>query len=282
MRLSVITDEVSQDLRQALEMARAVGFDGIEVRSVWNTAPHRLTDEQLSAIRSDVLASGLAVTAFDSPALKTSLPHSSEQFAQCRMALEQAVLQARLLGAPHVRLFSFYRDDRPEPELAARVVRRLLRDLDTAGVSLLVETGTRTNTPTLKHVMRFLDTVDDERLAILWDPANAVFGGWDPVPFPGDYAVGRDRILHVHVKDPDARRAYVRLGTGDLPWPAIIATLAEDGYQGFLSLETHWRIGRCLAAEQRDEPWGDLFSEGGAAASLACMKRLAAMVEPYR
>lgn len=282
MRLSVITDEISQDLSQALDLATAVGFDGIEVRSVWNTAPHRLTDEQLSKIRSQALASGLAVAAFDPPALKQARPRSSEQVAQCRTALQRAVRQARVLGAPYVRVFSFYREDRPEPELAGRQVRELLRDLDTAGVSLLIETGTRTNTPTLRHALRFLDVVDEEGLAILWDPGNAVFGGWDPAPFPADYAVGRDRIRHVHVKDPDATRGYVELGSGDLPWPAIIGALAEDGYEGFLSLETHWRMDRCLTAEQRDEPWGEAFSEGGLAASLACMKRLAAMAQTWR
>lgn len=282
MRLSVITDEISQDLARALDLATAVGFDGIEVRSVWNVAPHRLTDEQLATIRSDALASGLAVVAFDPPALKQPRPRSSEELAQCRTALHRGVQQARVLGAPYVRMFSFYREDRPEPELAAGLVRDLLPDLDTAGVTLLIETGTRTNTPTLRHALRFLDVVDDERLAILWDPGNAVFGGWDPVPFPADYAAGRDRIRHVHVKDPDATRGYVELGSGDLPWPAIVEALAEDGYEGYLSLETHWRMGRCLTAEQRDEPWGDAFSEGGLSASLACMKRLAAMAQPFR
>jgi sugar phosphate isomerase/epimerase len=108
----------------------------------------------------------------------------------------------------------------------------------------------------------------------LWDPGNSVFSGWDPAPFPADYELGRDRIRHVHIKDPDSTRGYVRLGDGDLDWPSILDLLARDGYEGFLSLETHWRHGRQLTAAQRDEPWGEAFTRDGYAASVECMQRL--------
>ncbi|MFD1052057.1 hypothetical protein ACFQ1S_44050, partial [Kibdelosporangium lantanae] len=52
----------------------------------------------------------------------------------------------------------------------------------------------------------------------------------------------------------------------------------DDGYTGWLSLETHWRIGRVLTQQQRDTPWGKEFSDGGYEASVECMRQLDKLV----
>ena len=36
----VITDEISQDMGQAVELASKYGLDGVEIRSVWEKSPH--------------------------------------------------------------------------------------------------------------------------------------------------------------------------------------------------------------------------------------------------
>lgn len=191
--------------------------------------------------------------------------------------------RAELLGAPFVRIFTFYREGDPDPRRAANAAREVLDGVPADRVPLVVETGMRTNSPTMRHTLEFLDALGDDRLGVLWDPGNSVFSGWDPAPFPQDYALGRDRIRHVHVKDPNGRDGYVRLGDGDLPWPAILTRLAEDGYRGWLSLETHWRIGRePLTQRQRDEPWGEEFTAGGFEASSQCMRLLREMAETAR
>ncbi|MEU6020730.1 sugar phosphate isomerase/epimerase family protein [Micromonospora sp. NPDC047134] len=279
MRLAIINDELHQDLPTVVETVRQLGFGGVEVRSCAQVPPHQLDDTHLVSIRDQVRGAGLEVAGFCPPALKRPLPDSDEALAQTTTLLARSIEQARILGAPYVRIFSFYRTEDPEPERAAGVAAKVLAELDTTGVDLLLETGTRTNTPTIAHSMRFLDALGRDDVGILWDPGNSVFSGWDPHPFPADYELGRPLIRHVHVKDPDGRAGYVRLGSGDLPWPAIVRRLADDGYSGWLSLETHWRHGRVLNQQERDEPWGDAFTDGGYAASVECMQVLTSMVE---
>ncbi|MFG2671733.1 sugar phosphate isomerase/epimerase family protein [Streptomyces sp. NPDC048445] len=277
MRLAVINDELSQDIEQAAATTSRLGFDGLEIRSSGGVAPHRMDDAALARIRATVARHGLRVAGFDPPALKCELPRTAAETDSARALVTDSVRRAELLGAPFVRIFTFYRQGDPDPRRAAAAAREVLDGVPFGRVPLLVETGMRTNSPTMRHTLEFLDALGDDRLGILWDPGNSVFSGWDPAPFPQDYALGRERIRHVHVKDPDGRRAYVRLGDGDLPWPAIIARLAEDGYRDWISLETHWRVGRVLNQAQRDEPWGEEFTAGGFEASSTCMRLLREM-----
>ncbi|MFB4306224.1 sugar phosphate isomerase/epimerase family protein [Actinomadura sp. GTD37] len=279
MRLAVISDEIDQDLGRAADAAVACGFTGIEVRSAWNVPPHELTGEDLGRITAELDARGLAVAGFCPPALKTPRPETARDVAAAREVLVRAIARARVLGAPHVRIFTFYRDGDPDPVGAAKAAKEVLDGVETDGVKLLVETGTRTNTPTMELVLRFLDAAGVPGLGVLWDPGNSVFSGMDPDPFPAEYELGKDLIGHVHVKDPVGTTGYVRLGDGDLPWAAIVERLRADGYTGWLSLETHWRIGRVLDQRQRDTPWGDAFSAGGREASVACMHRLRELVD---
>jgi hypothetical protein len=50
--------------------------------------------------------------------------------------------------------------------------------------------------------------------------------------------------------------------------------LAAQGYDGWVSLETHWRLDRVLTGPERDEPWGPGISGGGLEASRICMEVL--------
>ena len=273
MRLAIIGDELAQDITTVADTCLAWGFTGIEVRSVFGTRPDQLTDGQLAEIRRVLADRGLAVAGFAPPVFKTDLPYDSPSVETARRSLLHAQRQAALLGAPHVRIFSWYRAGAPDPANAAGIAAEVLSGTDT-DLPLLLENGTRTNTPTMTQAMEFLDRLGRDDVGVLWDPGNSVFSGWGTDPFPRDYLLAHERIRHVHVKDPRGQAEYVRLGEGDLPWPDILQRLATDRYDGFLSLETHWRIGRVLDQRQRDEPWGERFSAGGFDATVACMRQL--------
>ncbi len=282
MRLAIINDEIDQDLDRAAAAAADQGFQGLEIRSAWNTPPHLLSDERLRTVRATTEAHGLRIAGFCPPALKCALPRTAAEVDAVRGLLVDSLRRARLLGAPFVRIFTFFRENDPDPRAAATAARAVLDGVTWSDTEVVIETGTRTNSPTMRHTMEFLDALGDDRLGVLWDPGNSVFSGWDAEPFPRDYALGRERIRHVHVKDPDGTNGYVGLGDGDLPWTDIIETLRTDGYTGWLSLETHWRIGRVLTGPQRDEPWGDEFSADGYQASLTCMRRLRELLDGRR
>src|ERR1039458_3624953 len=70
-----------------------------------------------------------------------------------------------------------------------------------------------------------------------------VFSHWRSVR-PEDCAgVPVERIAHVHAKDcrvEGHRPMWCALGEGGIDWKGQIRALAEDGYKGWISLETHW------------------------------------------
>ncbi|MEV4380651.1 sugar phosphate isomerase/epimerase family protein [Streptosporangium sp. NPDC049644] len=278
MKLAIINDEIDQDLARAADAVVECGLTGVEIRSVANVPPHVLSDAQLGDVRRTLTERNLAVAGFCPPALKRKMPRTDADVAATRNLLGRAIEQANILGSPHVRIFTFYRDGDPDPKAAALVAAEVLDGLDLAGVRLLVETGTRTNTPTMALTLAFLEALGRPEIGVLWDPGNSVFSGWHANPFPEEYTIGREVIGHIHVKDPAGTSGYVRLGDGDLPWGRIIERLGADDYTGWLSLETHWRSGRVLTQDQRDRPWGDAFSEGGYPASVTCMRALRALV----
>ena len=278
MKLAVITDEIAQELAIALELVGRHGFDGVEIRSVWNRTPDELDAPLCARIRDETEAAGLEIVGFDSPAMKTAFPRGAAALARAAASLARAVEQASLLGAAFVRIFSFYREGEPAPTAAGACLRTILERVDLGGTQLLLETGTRTNTPTSSATDVCLRELDGLPVGVLWDPGNSAFSGLEPEPFPGGYELLRDRIAHVHVKDPAGNAYYTRLGDGEVPWEAIVTALAADGFDGYLSLETHWRLGEPLSQELRDDPWGDRFSAGALEASDACMPILARLV----
>lgn len=274
MRLSLITDEMDQDLGRVITRLAGTNVRGLEIRSMWDTPPHRLTTEQLDRIRDALALNGYANAGFCSAVGKCLAPANEFEEEFLIHELRTALIQANRLSAPHVRVFTFLRAGSPDPVGAAHVWRRLLGSVSADQVRIAFETGTRSNTPTLNHMSIFLQELEHTGVGILWDPGNTAFSGFDSVPFPRDYETARGRISHVHVKDPSACGEYVRLGTGMLPWKAILERLAYDGYLGWISLETHWRMDRVLSPEERDEPWGNRFSQGGWDATLQCLEIL--------
>jgi sugar phosphate isomerase/epimerase len=278
MRLAILGDEVSQDLEDVVRLCVQHGFEGVEIRSVWGKSPLELGPEDCRRIAATLQEAGLEVANFAPPALKSELPRTASERARARDGLARSLERAEWLGAPSVRVFSFYHDGQPNPAAAADEMHEaFVGCAPPAGCTVLLENGMRTNNPNAETTAQLLAALDGSEVEVLWDPGNAWFSGWDRQPFTVGYELLRDRIGYVHVKDPVGSSGYTRLGDGDLDWGGIIDRLSADGFSGWLSLETHWRPDRVLSQRERDVPHGEGFSTGGYPASDECMRVLAAL-----
>ena len=76
-KLSVISDEVSQDLGVVAKFAQKFSLDGVEVRNLWGKPPQDLLEES-GIIRAVLLRYGLRVSAIASPFLKATLHNMPE------------------------------------------------------------------------------------------------------------------------------------------------------------------------------------------------------------
>ena len=77
-------------------------------------------------------------------------------------------------------------------------------------------------------------------------------------------------IAHVHVKDaaivngkPDA----VKVGTGLVDFKGLFRRLIDDGYDGYIVLETHYRLAGEISEELLALPGGAAFSDGAFSAT---------------
>ena len=253
MRLSVITDEISQDLEAALGVCEDSGVGTVELRAVGGANIVSHDRRSLERIKATLEDGGFDVCAVSSPFLKCHIHGNGTPRGAMHLAapasreeqwdvLERSLSVARLLGAPVVRAFSFWRV--PDPASVRGEVVRVLSEAvertQEAGLELGLENEHECNVGTGAETRWVLDLIPSPSFGVVWDPGNEAMMGSEP--FPGGYSLVRGRVTHVHLKDVDDEGNWTKVGTGIIDYPGQLRALAEDGYAGVLSLETHYEI----------------------------------------
>lgn len=259
LRLAAITDEFSpDDLDTALGGMAKVGMTGAELRVVGGRNMLDLSDGDIDRVRERVAARGMTIVALASPLLKCVLPDAPpldsrvqhDVFGsaytyedQPRLAKRAFEVAARL-GTHLIRVFSYWRTIEPHAcfDRVAEALRALGDEAGKHGLVIGLENEHACNVGTGVEAAQVLAMVDHPAVGLVWDPANASILG--ETPFPDGYAaIPRGRIAHVHAKDcvvADHKPTWGPVGEMALDWRGQIAALRRDGYDGWVSLETHW------------------------------------------
>jgi len=283
-KLSVFTDEVSQDLDKALKVAARFKLDGVEIRSVWGRPPQSLTDEDTDKIRRAVEARDLEVCCIASPFFKCDLDDDA-QYRENLDILRRCIKLAQRLGANIIRGFTFWNTGRTE-EVWDRILARFVepvRIIEGEGVFLGIENEASTSVSTARRLDRFLREVNSPRIMAIWDPANEVFADDGERPYPEGYERVGDRVIHCHLKDAvrEGGPRCVLVGTGIVDWEGQLRAFMRDKFEGYVSLETHWRP-QDLSEDLLNRPGGEAFSEAGEASSSLCLENLLKIVARIR
>jgi len=262
-RVSVITDELTQDFGRALEIAsRDFGLDWVELRGMWNKNLMRLDAKEIEEARRLLERYRLRVSDLASPLFKVDWPGAPRSkfspqrrdqfgadftFEQQDEVLERGLELARVFRADRLRCFDFWRLDDPAPYRAA-MDAKLLQAATKAGnkgMILLLENEHDCNTATGVEGVRTLNAVRSPSFKLNWDPGNAAMHG--ETPYPDGYdRLPKDRIGHVHCKDvarkPDGTGyEWAAMGRGLIDWVGQFRALKRDDFHNAISLETHWR-----------------------------------------
>src|SRR2546430_381568 len=112
------------------------------------------------------------------------------------------------------------------------------RRTESAGLKLIIENEHACNIATGAETAWLLQLITTPSFGVTWDPGNEAAIG--SRPFPEGYSYVRNRVLHVHLKDVDQHLNWAIIGEGTIDFVGQLRALAEDGYQGMLSLETHY------------------------------------------
>ena len=162
-------------------------------------------------------------------------------------------------------MFSYWRTTEPERtyDRLAEALLALAEQAGRRGIVIGLENEHACNVGTGEEASRMLARLDHPSLKVLWDPANASILG--EKPFPNGYqTLDPTRIAHVHAKDcfvKDHKPEWGPVGEMGIGWRGQIDALRRDGYDGWISLETHWT-----------GPKGDKFE-----ASTICGRNLKAL-----
>jgi sugar phosphate isomerase/epimerase len=242
----------------AIPVMKEIGMTAAELRVVDGKNILDLNSDELKRSKEALDAAGLRVISIASPLLKCVLPNAPEPdvrfehdvfaskhtFGDQERLTERALEVAKFFGARIVRVFSYWRTVKPElcHEAIVEALGQLARIAAKEDLIIGLENEHACNVGTASETARILDLVPNEHLMVVWDPANAMVAGEDP--YPGGYSVlPKERIAHVHAKDchmDGERPIWGPLGTRKVRWKEQLAALIDDGYQGYISLETHW------------------------------------------
>jgi len=260
-KLSIITDEISQDFGHALEVAsKEFGLAHVELRGMWNKNIINLDEKEIAEAKRLLEKSAVQVTDIASPLFKTDWPgapvstYSPKKpqfgadytFAQQAEVLERSIATAKALGTDRVRCFDFWRLEDPKPfrEAIDAKLRDTAAQVAGKNITLLLENEFACNTATGAEAGRTLKAVQSPNLKLNWDPGNAAYRG--EIAFPDGFAaIPKERIGHMHCKDvvrkADGTFEWAAMGRGIVDFVGQFRALAQAGYSGTMSLETHWR-----------------------------------------
>ena len=107
-KLSVISDEISQDFARVVAVCKEYGVPQVEPRSVWDTPPHKLSDDQLQEMKRLLYEAGMSVAAIAAPFLKCDLG-DAKAYGEHLDMLRRCAEMCHLFGCNIVRGFTFWK-----------------------------------------------------------------------------------------------------------------------------------------------------------------------------
>jgi sugar phosphate isomerase/epimerase len=280
MHLSYLPDEMKIDFETSLRLGAAWGLRHADIRTVDSVNVLDLTDAEVARTKDLLNHYGMRVAAVATPFFKCMLPGQTEEvlgdmhsartlsYADHLALLPRGVAVARALGAPLLRIFSFWRQDGVDfwPALDA-AVHAALDATDGSGVLPCLENEGACFIGTSAELARAARRYSDPRFKFIWDPGNSTHSGM--TPRGEDFAVFAGRIAQVHLKDglydpATGKAAATVLGAGGTDYHTELRRLQAAGYDEALTLEPHY----C--------PDGDCVE--GMRQSVAAIRRIAAEV----
>ena len=253
--IGVILHAFRRPYAEALDMAAALGAQGIQVHGVKGEVTVDMDGAKRRAFLGEVRARGLAISAlcgdmghgFGDPEKNVHTVAHSKRILDLALELDTKIVTTHIGVVPSDPAHPRYR-------IMQDACGELARYADSVGAHFAIETGPET----AQCLRDFLDSLHSTGVSVNLDPANLVMVMKDD-SVRAVYTLGK-YIVHTHAKDGrqlffrDPEKIYglipmteeerntpsykeVPLGEGDVDFPAYLRALDEVGYQGFLTIE---------------------------------------------
>jgi sugar phosphate isomerase/epimerase len=263
-KVSVLSDEISQDFGRALEVAaKEFGLGYVDLREINKKNIMSWDAKELAEARHLLEKFHVRVACIASPIFKVDWPGAPKSkyspagaefgaaftFNQQDELLERSFELAKAFNTDRIRIFDFWRldDQAPHRKDIDEKVRAAAVKAGKRGLTLVIENEMACNTATGAESARLLNAIQEPSLELNWDPGNAAHR--DEMPYPDGYnRIPKGRIGHVHCKDAvkgaDGKTwEWAAMGRGVIDWAGQFRALKQDGYRRAVTLETHWKGG---------------------------------------
>lgn len=243
---SIFTDELSLDFPQTIPYLKEWGLTHCDLRGLVFRKPFEaLSAEELKEVKKLLDDNGLAVGCLQSSLGKVHLPDAARIESEMQK-LDGIIRAAEVLDCNLIRSFFFWQPPKEElgelairPDLLARVMEVFLpfaEKAEKAGLRLSFENCGCTK----EECLRIIDTLNVPGWGFAWDPKNSWMTDKLEREQDLDGYIRRlaERTICFHVKSTGS--IWDDGGAFDpIPYERILGTLAEVGYDGPVSAETH-------------------------------------------
>jgi len=263
-KLGVITDGINLDLEHALIVMQKNGLNQAELQFLGDKEVGDLSADELMKTKQlvdqyDMQVSCISRHNFAGLGVHevsvgdTNYNHHMDKLKQC-------IGLAQQFNAPLVRIMSFrkemvlFGEDGAEKwnvsagawEKLVELMGPVVELAEKENIMLVVETGNNAMITSCFLGCKLIDDLGTEHLKILWDPANALYCGENPMDTFNSMSEGY--LGHIHMKDVNvaihqASIKCVALGKGQMaPYlPQIADKIKQMNYKGAISLESVYR-----------------------------------------
>ena len=266
--LSGFSDEIAPELDLQLAAIREWGLSHIELRAADGVNVSDFSTEKGKEVKNKLAGAGVSVSSIGSPIGKIGI---EEDFAPHLEKLKRTLEIQKELGAPYLRMFSFYiPQGRALEDFREEVLDRVGCMAEEAGRwdSVLLHENEKgiygDNAPRCQDL---LEQLAGPHFQAVFDFANFIQVGQETLPA---YGLLKPYVAYVHVKDALlSTGAVVPAGQGDGHVRDILTDLLGGGWKGFLSLEPHLTDFAGLAALEQDPQKRGSALDGKSAWKLA-------------
>jgi len=236
---SAFADEAGKSLDEQIAALIRNDIGCIEVRMIDGKGILTFSEEELHAIRAKLDAAGIKVSSIGSPIGKYNI---HEDFETHLKDFRYCLKVAKILGAPRIRIFSFYVKQDELKECRDEVLRRMnvmLAEAKEAGLTLCHENEALIYGQMPAEVKDVLTSIPE--LRGIFDAANYIMNDGDVME---GFRVTLPSLEYIHIKDASyAEKIILPAGEGDGHLGEILSETdkARDGIV-YLTLEPHLRI----------------------------------------
>ena len=242
MEIGFVTDEISRDVREAIEIGVTWGISMYELRVIEENRIPNIDGKKIKEIEKLIGKFGIQITALSPGTFKGTLQETNVIEHEINEVLPKTFQLANKFNSQMVIVFGFKRADEDQENDEQRVIdlfSRVAKSAEKNGLVVTVENEPGFWCDSGANTARILAAVNSPALRANWDPGNSV--GTDEPPFPDGYRAIKDWIANVHVKDTvkGALVECVPVGEGVVGWPGQIQAIMRDRPVEHITIETH-------------------------------------------